>query len=94
MPAHRARGIGFIIRSILSMRARTIRVVFAAKLLEKLVLHALSLLSLLSIKAFRYLCPLSVHLQEPVSTSHRRTVLSLLPDAMTVPSAEKDTELT
>jgi hypothetical protein len=33
-----------------------------------------------------------VHLQEPVTASHRRTVLSLLPEAMTVPSPEKAAE--
>jgi hypothetical protein len=56
MPAHRAGGIGYTIMTILSMRARTARVVFAAKLLKKLVLHALSLLSLPSIKAFAGTC--------------------------------------
>jgi hypothetical protein len=39
-------------------------------------------------------CPLSVHLQEPVTASHRQTVLSLPPEAMTVPTAEKARELT
>jgi hypothetical protein len=39
-------------------------------------------------------CPFSVHLQEPVTTSHRRTMLSMLPEAMTVPSGEKATALT
>jgi hypothetical protein len=34
-----------------------------------------------------------VHLQEPVSASHSRTVLSLLPEAMAFPSAEKATKL-
>ena len=34
-----------------------------------------------------------VHLQEPVSASHSRTVLSLLPEAMAFPSAEKVTKL-
>ncbi len=37
MTGHRARGIGFIIPRIFSMRARTLRVVFAAKLLKKLI---------------------------------------------------------
>jgi hypothetical protein len=37
-------------------------------------------------------CPISVHLQEPVTASHRKTVLLRLPAAMTVPSAEKATE--
>jgi hypothetical protein len=37
VPGHRARGIGFIIMKIFSMCARTIRIVFAAKLLKKLV---------------------------------------------------------
>jgi hypothetical protein len=38
------------------MRARTIRVVFAAKLLKKLVLHPLSLLSFPTVKAFAGTC--------------------------------------
>ncbi len=41
------------------MRTGTIRVVFSAKSLKKLVLHALSLLSLPSIKAFAGTCDLS-----------------------------------
>ena len=36
----------------------------------------------------------SVHWQEPVSTSHRQTVLSWLPEAMNLPSAEKAAERT
>ncbi len=44
MPAHRARGVGPVVRLISGMRARTIRVVFAAKLRKNLVLHAHSLL--------------------------------------------------
>ena len=42
------------------MRARTIRVIFAAKLLKNLVLHAIILRSLPSIKAFAGTCALSV----------------------------------
>jgi hypothetical protein len=45
-------------------------------------------------KSYKLECPVSVHLQEPVSTSHRRTVSSLLPEAITVPSTEKAAELT
>ncbi len=51
---HRARGVG--LDTTPSMRARTIRVVMAGKLLEKLILQALILLSLHSIKAFVGTC--------------------------------------
>jgi hypothetical protein len=49
--AHRAIGIGCIMMRIFSMRARTIRVVFAAKLLQKLVLYLLKSLSFPSTQA-------------------------------------------
>ncbi len=60
MPAHRAPGVGGVARDVL---ARTIRVVSAAKLLKKLVLHALSLLSLPSLKAFAGTCARSAGTQ-------------------------------
>ena len=50
MPAHQARGVALLKTTPIIELARTIRVVFAAKLLEKLILHALRLLSLPSIK--------------------------------------------
>jgi hypothetical protein len=65
MPGHRTCGIGLFYSPSVerhcvyvhaSMRARTIRVVFAAKLLEKLILYSLSSLSLPSIKAFVGTC--------------------------------------
>ena len=41
MPVYRASGVGLLKSTILIELARTIRVVFAAKLLKKLILHAL-----------------------------------------------------
>jgi hypothetical protein len=53
VPHHRARGIGYIliVKTSTRMRARTIRVVFAAKLLKKLIsIHLVYLvLKLLSV---------------------------------------------
>jgi len=78
--------------------------VTAAKSLKKLVFTLLALLVQpvtvhRSVDGFTgpqgtYSCPSSVRLQRPVSTSHRRTVLSSLPETMTVPSAEKSRKLT
>ncbi len=70
MPGHRACGVGLVKNVVVSFRgkktlffffklARTIPVVFAAKLLKKLILHALGLLSLPGIKAFAGTCALS-----------------------------------
>jgi hypothetical protein len=57
VPANRARGIDPLDHKCEKIEfACTIRVVWAAKLLKKLVLHALSLLSLPSIKAFAGTC--------------------------------------
>ncbi len=63
MPGHRACGVG-LVKTVVFFRkrvfffelARTIRVVFAAKLLKKLILHALGSLSLPGIKAFAGTC--------------------------------------
>ena len=49
---NRASGICRVARPITSMRARTIRVAFAAKLLKEFVLHLLTLLTLPSTKSF------------------------------------------
>ena len=65
MPPQRARGVGHIGK----VRARTIRVVFAGKLLEKLILQALILLSLHSIKAFVGTCDRSASIGTCQSTS-------------------------
>ena len=63
MPVHRARGIGLLAITIFIKGAGTIRVVFAAKLLKKLILHTLSFLGLLSIKAFAGTCARSTSIR-------------------------------
>ena len=59
MPADRARGVGLFGK----VRARTIRVLMTAKLFEKLILQALSLLGLPSVKAFAGTCARSAGTQ-------------------------------
>jgi hypothetical protein len=49
VPAHRAHGIDLLQITIFIKGAGTIRVVFAAKLLKKLILHTLILLGLLCV---------------------------------------------
>ena len=71
MPAHRARGVGLLDTIQPIELAGAIRVVFAAKLLKKLILHALSLLSLPSIRAFVGTCARSGSIRTDPSSRSR-----------------------
>ncbi len=75
VPVHRAHGVDLLQITIFIKGAGTIRVVFAAKLLKKLILHKLSLLSLLCIKVFAGTCARSAS-TDIVQLRHPRSLQS------------------